>query len=95
MPKIQTNKYFNLIFVQDRPSMKIYAYFVLMYNRIIKKCYIYIPHPESFSYLLMWAGSLPWCSGAFSIVASEFELQSCYYLHFGKGMNTFVPPAMG
>ena len=34
------------------------------------------------------------------LVVSEFELQSCYYVHFrtntfGKGMNFFVPQAMG
>ena len=34
------------------------------------------------------------------IVVSEFELQSCYYVHFrantpGKGMNSLVLPAMG
>ena len=34
------------------------------------------------------------------IVESEFELQSCYYIHFrtnilGKGMNPLILPAMG
>ena len=36
----------------------------------------------------------------FGIVVSEFEPQSCYYVHFranpiGKGMNPFILPAMG
>ena len=29
------------------------------------------------------------------IVVSEFELQSRYYVHFGKGMNPLILPAMG
>ena len=34
------------------------------------------------------------------IVAREFEIQSCYYVHFqtntiGKGMNPLILPAMG
>ena len=34
------------------------------------------------------------------IVVSEFELQSCYYIHFrtntlGKGMSPLILPAMG
>ena len=34
------------------------------------------------------------------IVVSEFEFQSCYYVHFvtntlGKGMNPLILPAMG
>ena len=34
------------------------------------------------------------------IVVSEFELQSCYYVHFqintlGKGMKSFFPLSMG
>ena len=34
------------------------------------------------------------------IVAREFELQSCYYVHFyantlGQGMNPLILPAMG
>ena len=34
------------------------------------------------------------------IVVNEFELQSCYYVHFrantlGKGMNPLILPAMG
>ena len=34
------------------------------------------------------------------IVVSEFELQSCYYVHFrantlGKSMNPLILPAMG
>ena len=34
------------------------------------------------------------------IVVNEFELQSCYYVHFrtntlGKGMNLLILPAMG
>ena len=34
------------------------------------------------------------------IVVSEFELQSCYYVHFrantlGKGMNPLILPDMG
>ena len=34
------------------------------------------------------------------IVVSEFELQSCYYVHFrtdtlGKGMNPLIPPGKG
>ena len=34
------------------------------------------------------------------ILVSEFELQSCYYVHFqtntlGKGMNPLILPAMG
>ena len=28
------------------------------------------------------------------IVVSEFEFQSCYYVHFGKGMNSLISPAM-
>ena len=36
----------------------------------------------------------------YKIVAREFELQSCYYVHFraitlGKGMNPLTLPAMG
>ena len=36
----------------------------------------------------------------YGIVVSEFELQSCYYVHFwtntlGKSMNPFILPAMG
>ena len=36
----------------------------------------------------------------FRIVVSEFELQSCYYVHFqtnilGKGMNPLILPAKG
>ena len=36
----------------------------------------------------------------YGIVESEFELQSCYYIHFrtntlGKGMNLLILPAMG
>ena len=36
----------------------------------------------------------------FRIVVSEFELQSCYYVHFrtntfGKGMKLLILPAMG
>ncbi len=36
----------------------------------------------------------------YGIVVSEFELQSCYYVHFrtntlGKGMNPLILPAMG
>ena len=35
-----------------------------------------------------------------AIVGSEFELQSCYYVHFqantlGKGMNPHILPAIG
>ena len=34
------------------------------------------------------------------IIVSEFELQSCHYIHFrtntlGKGMNLLILPAMG
>ena len=34
------------------------------------------------------------------IVVSEFEFQSCYYIHFrtntlGKGMDILTPPTMG
>ena len=36
----------------------------------------------------------------FGIVVNEFELQSCYYVHFqennlGKGINSLILPAMG
>ena len=29
------------------------------------------------------------------IVVSEFELQSRYYVYFGKGVNLLILPAMG
>ena len=29
------------------------------------------------------------------IVVSEFELQSCYYVHFRAGMDPLILPAMG
>ena len=29
-----------------------------------------------------------------NIIVSKSELQLCYYIHFGKGMNLFILPAM-
>ena len=31
----------------------------------------------------------------YRIVVSEFELQSCYYIHFRTGMNPLILPAIG
>ena len=30
-----------------------------------------------------------------SLEGSEFGLQPCYYIHFRKGMNSFILPAIG
>ena len=31
----------------------------------------------------------------YGIVVREFEFQSRYYVHFGKGINSLILPAMG